>query len=256
MDFKSLFDSLDKVTDILNLGRLVFYTATGYLGVLPVCMTLHMLAQTQGPLAPYWRQFLYDLIACSSRYEVWIAALVFGFVIVGVAYALTNFKPAPREAIDQESYDYQYPRLFSGGVTDAQRAMTKDYAAWLISEYYRYVEIVWYIPYAVFLSLPVYALYSFTYLFCTLGKVADTTFNAAHLAFGLWTIAAVLAWSIVWPRFWLPKIVQPVYDSWVSARRAGIAGLKNFVGDNMASEGKTPLGQETSVPAKEVKEGK
>jgi hypothetical protein len=216
-------------------------------------MTLHMLAQEQEPRASYWRQFLSDLIACSSRYEVWIAALVFGFVIVVVAYALTSFKPAPREQIDPESYDYQYPRLFSGGVKDAQKATSKDYAAWLISEYYRYVEIVWYIPYAVLLSLPVYALYSFTYLFCTLGQAADTTFNAAHLAFGLWTMASILAWSIVWPQFWLPKIVQPVYENWISASRAGIAGLKNFVGDNMASDGKTPSCNETPVPAKEGK---
>lgn len=247
MDFKSLFDSLDKATDILNVGRLIFYTSAGFCGILPVGMTLRMLAQ--GRLVPYWQQFLADVKACSDHWVVWFAALVLGFVIAAVAYALTSFKPAPREQIDPESYDYQYPRLFSGGIKDPQKAAPKDYAAWLISEYYRYLEIVWFIPYAILLSLPVYALYSLLYLFRTIGGGEVTQFNAGHLAFVVWTIASVVAWSIVWPRFWLPRIMQPVYESWVTARRAAIAGLKDFMDSPKASA--VNAAREITAPQKE-----
>src|SRR3954453_2651292 len=118
MDFKSLFDSLDKATDILNIGRLIFYTAAGFCGVLPVSMCLWMLAQDQ--LEPYWRQFLFDMAACAGHYQVWLVALGFGFVSGSGALACTKLKHPPATTIDKESYEYQYPRLFSGGKSDGK----------------------------------------------------------------------------------------------------------------------------------------
>jgi hypothetical protein len=229
MDFKSLFDSLDKATDILNVGRLIFYTAAGFCGVLPVSMSLCFLAQDLGKPKPYWEQFLSDLATCAGHYQIWLVALVFGFVIASVAYARTTFKLVPTTTIDKESYEYQYPRLFSGGIPDGKQGVPKDYAAWLVSEYYRYLEIIWYIPYALLLSLPVYALYSLTYLVRMIGRAEGSVLNAAHLAFALWTIFSVVAWYIVWPKFWLPRVIQPIYESWVSARRLAIAGLTDFI---------------------------
>ena len=32
---KSLIDGLDKITDILNVGRLIFYTSAGFCATLP-----------------------------------------------------------------------------------------------------------------------------------------------------------------------------------------------------------------------------
>jgi hypothetical protein len=247
MDFKSLFDSLDKATDILNVGRLIFYTAAGFCGVLPVSMSLWLLAQ-QEKLKPYWAQFLSDMATCAGQYPIWLVALVFGFVIASVAYARTTFKPAPITTIDKEGYEYQYPRLFSGGISDGRQGVPKDYAAWLISEYYRYLEIVWYIPYALLLSLPVYALYSLIYLVRMIGT-EGSVLDAAHIAFALWTIFWVVAWYIVWPILWLPRVVQPIYESWVSARRLAIAGLIDFIGKPQAPSSQAPSSQAPSSQA-------
>jgi hypothetical protein len=42
--FKSAVDSADKITDILNVGRLIFYTAAGFSAILPAAMSLRLLA--------------------------------------------------------------------------------------------------------------------------------------------------------------------------------------------------------------------
>jgi hypothetical protein len=108
---------------------------------------------------------------------------------------------------------------------------TKDYAAWLVSEYYRYVEIAVFIPYSILLSLPVYSLYSFVYLVRTAWRSEALVLNAGHVAFALWTLGSVVAWKVVWPHFWLPRVAEPIYHDWVIARRSAIAGLREFVGN-------------------------
>src|SRR5260370_22621019 len=157
--WKEITDSLDKLTDILNVGRLVFYTAAGFCATLPCAMTLRLLGK-ENP-RPYWSQFLSDMIAGSRRVEVWLVALVAGFLIASIAFTLVKLRNPPHQEFDKETYDYQYARLFSGGV---QPEKSKDYAACLISEYYRYLEIVWYIPAGILFALPVWALYSLVYL--------------------------------------------------------------------------------------------
>jgi hypothetical protein len=224
MDIKALFDSLDKLTDILNVGRLIFYTAAGFCGVLPFTMSLRLLARDK--LQPYWRQFLSDMVACTKHPGVWLTALVLGFIIASVAFSVVKLKPVSHQKIEVDSYEYQYPRLFSGGMPD--KSTSKDYAAWLVSEYYRYFEIVTYIPGSVLLSLPVYSLYSLVYLIRATDQLAGFSFTAAHLAFALWTLGAVVGWDFVWPKFWLPKVAQPIYEEWVLARRSAIAGLIDF----------------------------
>jgi hypothetical protein len=224
MDFKALFDSLDKLTDILNVGRLIFYTSAGFCGVLPVAMSLRLLA-CNTPL-PYWRQFVADVVACGKHPMVWFTALVFGFVIASVAFLLVECKSVPHKEIEKDGYDYQYPRLFSGGVPD--KSASKDYAAWLISEYYRYYEIVTCLPFGVLLALPVFSLYSLVYLIRTSEQSVGFSFTAAHLAFALWTLASIVAWDFAWPEFWMPKIAQPMYEAWAQARRSAIQGLIDF----------------------------
>jgi hypothetical protein len=226
MDFKEFADSLDKLTDILNVGRLIFYTAAGFCASLPCAMTLRLLAR-ENP-KPYWRQFLEDMTAGSKHPGVWLVALVSGFVIAAVGYVLTLPQLNQTQSlpsIGKDRYVYQYPRLFSGGVRPEKG---KDYAAWLVSEYYRYLEIVWYIPIGILIALPVFSLYSLFYLVRT-DHAGGFAFTTAHLAFGAWTLGAVVAWDVAWSRFWVPRIIQPYLDDWREIVPSTVAGLEDFV---------------------------
>ncbi|MDP9121301.1 MAG: hypothetical protein M3O15_08020 [Acidobacteriota bacterium] len=236
MDFKAFSDGLDKLTDILNVGRLIFYTAAGFCVSLPLAMGLRMLAHEK--LQPYWGQFLSDMAACAKHPGVWLIALVLGFLVASVAGAVVDFDEPPHETFDKESYSYQFPRLFSGGVHD--KGTSKDYAAWLISEYYRYFEIVLYIPSGILVALPIFAVYPLLYIVRSSANSPAFSFTAAHWAIALWTLGTVVAWGIVWPRFWRPNVVKPIYETWVSARRSTIAGLQEFVTDSTAKAAQPP----------------
>jgi hypothetical protein len=248
--FKAAVDSLDKVTDILNVGRLIFYTAAGFCGLLPAAMTVRLLGKFDSAADTwYWSQFFKDLDACAKSGPVWLAALIFGFVIANVAASIVmnQFPSAPPHEISKESYAYSYPRLFSGGIPKQGAAASKDYAAWLISEYYRYLEIAVYIPFGILISLPVYSLYSLTYLILKSSQTSAFVINGAHVAFALWTLASVVVWTTVWPDFWVPRIAVPLYHDWVNARRAAIHGLQDFIND-APPPGKADT---QSVPAKQ-----
>lgn len=219
---KSLFDGLDKITDILNVGRLIFYTSAGFFGILPATMLIRLLGE--GPPFPYWKQFEMDLVACTRKLDVWLAALVFGFVIATVAYVAVfkKLKRPEAEEPDTAGFEYQYARLSSGG---EQPKGERDFAAWWVSEYYRYAEIAVYIPFGILLSLPFYSLYSLVYLIRVSNPANPFVFGPAHWAFALWAVAAVVAWGIVWPRYWIPAIVTPIYEDSVYALHNVTAGL-------------------------------
>lgn len=225
---KSATDSLDKITDILNVGRLIFYTSAGFLLTVPAAMSLRLL--THAALQPFWRQFTRDMIACGRHLGVWLIALVLGFLFAAFANAIAmgKLQTIPKRQPETDHYSYQYPRLYSGGVRP-QGTTPKDYAAWLISEYYRYVEIVVFIPYAAVLSLPVYSLYSLLYLIKSAGKQSGFVLGAGHYAFAAWTFTSIWALMVFWPQFWLPRVVQPTYKDWVVARREGVQGLEDFI---------------------------
>ena len=241
---KTLFDSLDKITDILNVGRLIFYTSAGFIALLPMAMCLRLLSHD--PLVSYWAQFFSDMKTCTTQsVAVWLASLVFGFVIATLANAvvMNQFHRVPLAEPHKDHYSYQYARLFSGGVR-LKEGTTKDYAAWLISEFYRYLEIVVFIPYAILLSLPVYALYTLAYLIHTAGRPDGFVLHAGHYAFALWTLTSVFAAIVVWPEFWFPRVAEPTYQDWVVARREAIAGLEAFIKETEPKETK-PAEQET-----------
>ena len=93
------------------------------------------------------------------------------------------------------------------------------------------VEIAVFIPFGILLSLPVYSFYSFVYLIRTAWQREVFVLNAGHAAFAMWTLGSVLAWTVIWPDFWLPQVAEPVYQQWVKARRAAIEGLREFVNE-------------------------
>jgi hypothetical protein len=201
-------------------------------------------------------QFVSDFSKASHHYEVWIAALVGGFVISVVANALVSPEHPALADPRKSDFAYQYPRLYSGGMhlkdpSGKDTNTTKDYAAWLISEYYRYYEIAVFIPFGVLLSLPVYSLYSFAYLVRTLAVDRPSAFCAAYLAFPAWVFLSVAAWTVIWHDFWVPKIVQDTFTGWITAKRNVIAGLTDFIGSSDAPAPQTgPAKTDAAAAAK------
>ncbi|MBZ5636586.1 MAG: hypothetical protein LAO55_25965 [Acidobacteriia bacterium] len=235
---KSLIDGFDKVTDILNVGRLLFYTTAGFCAVLPLAMCILLLGHDNVPYS-YWVQFMSDLVKSSRQFAVWIASLIFGFIISVLANAMYQPKSVPEEQAIPQSYAFQYPRLYSGGV-QRTGSTPKDYAAWLVSEYYRYFEIALFIPYGLLLSLPVYSLYSLAYLIRTTSHAKGFVLDTSYFAFPIWTFGSGLAWTVLWPDFWLPQVVQKTYEDWVRAKRNAIKGLEQFVKDTEPPVPKQP----------------
>jgi hypothetical protein len=233
----SLLNGFDKLTDILNVGRLIFYTSSGFCTILPGAMIIRLLEH--GPSNKYWVQFTSDLIACATKGAVWIAALVLGFVLANLAYAaLLNKLVAPAgEPPKTQGLAYHYPRLSAGG---AAPTTEHDLAAWWISEYYRYVEIAAYIPFALLLSLPLYSLYSLVYLILKCNPAQPFIIGPAHCAFAAWALLAVLGWGIAWPRYWVPAVITPISTASDQALSELVAGQIEFSKENSANPAKQP----------------
>lgn len=223
---KTLGESLNNFTDILNVGRLIFYTAAGLCGILPFAMGLHMLSIKSVDLN-YWTQFYNDIDPLLKLWQFWVVAGIFGFIIAVLANAVTRLSSPPLDNDARTDYfAFQYPSLKNAGQLPANPG-TDDYATWLIMEYYRYYEIALFIPYGILLSLPVYSIYSLAYLFRVL-ELNSPLGAAGYVAFALWTFLALFAWTVFWPQYWVPKVVEPTYQSWVLARRRLIKGLDDF----------------------------
>src|SRR5579871_5791225 len=106
---KALIDGLDKITDILNIGRLLFYTAAGFFAVLPAAMCLVLLSHDA--LQPYWTQFFSDLKGAAEHWQVLLLALICGFIVSVLANAVFEFSPGDG-TVNEQFYPYLYPRLF------------------------------------------------------------------------------------------------------------------------------------------------
>lgn len=224
---KALIDGLDKLSDILNIGRLVFYTAAGFCTALPVSMGILLMGQDQVRHG-YWVQFMSDLVRSCRSYPVWIAGMVFGFVISALSNATVRLDDVTDDKIDKVSFSFLYPKMFSGGVR-LKDTNSKDYAAWLISEYYRYFEIALFIPYGLMLSLPLYSAYSLGFVLRTSLHAKGFVLGAGFFAFPLWVFLSVLVWAVIWPDYWVPNVVQTIFVTWTGAKRNASAGLDEFI---------------------------
>ena len=171
---KELFDQLKSISDILNVGRLIFYTAAGALVIVPLCLLTRVMMSTLQPT--FTLQLASDLQALGAPpVSVWVlflASLVTGFLIAAVAFlglqdrSRRIAQEVRRTVSDRTcSVTYNYPLL--------RQKKDEDYANWLVSEYSRYVEIVTFVPIGVILGLAVTAIYTATFLVRDLARTTE-----------------------------------------------------------------------------------
>ena len=249
MGTKEWLDALGKITDILNIGRLIFYPAAG----LPLVLSLAMILRTVGVSnQPYWLQFKSDLVTCIANVWVWAGALIAGFIVANIAYArvVSELSPdsTPRDDddVDFSHIAYRYPQLRTGRRLSRTTEPDFDFAAWLIAEYYRYVEIAIFIPYGVLLSLPLLSVYSLARILIDFQYPAGL--DACFFGFALWTSLAALSWTVGGQGYWLPKIATPIYQTYETAKAALIKGMCDYA-TNPSTEA-PPL---TNKPADNLK---
>ncbi len=221
---KVMFSGTDKLFDILNVGRLIFYTAGGLLAVYPLTLLAGLLAQSAPPPGG-----MLTSIAPPSADAAWLLfffSLVAGFVLALIAFQTLTApaykrvlarigQPAPNEF----SFNYRYPLL--------RNDREQDYQAWLIAEYFRYVEIATLIPLGFVVGVGGLTLYPLVYLL---------HFGPAALDFAqinsalLWLIVGAAALALIrhylWPCYWRPLIVEPTVQTFIRAKANLIAGLE------------------------------
>ena len=225
----SLFNQFKNVTDVLNVGRVIFYPAAGILPTVPALMIPQVMAN---PLEPsFAEQFLCDfnfvLIETESPLILFFTALIVGFLIATAAFCLVIHKlgaearkEAEEGAINNKSHAYQYPFLKDDETT--------DYQQWLISEYYRYVELATFIPVGFLLSLPLVSLYNLIYLIRLLGEGKYTPFAWGTPLCILFFIATWFCWIVLWRKFWVVKVVKRTLAVYHNAKVHLIDGVRKF----------------------------
>jgi hypothetical protein len=220
---KELLEQLGKMADILNVGRLIFYTFAGVLIVVPLHMNGRLLAE------PKPDQSVFIQMACDFNVSgllsvnIVVLSLVVGFVVAPAAFGIVIERLGKdlREEIEQvpinenSSFSYNYPLL----------KKEQDYAAWLISEYYRYVEIATFIPLGFVIGLLLIGFYVFIYLMKDFTRTGVGGFTEAHGAF-LGIIGILLIIKVyVWPTIWEERVVKPAMRAYLLAKRNVIKSL-------------------------------
>jgi hypothetical protein len=218
---KQAFEGLGDITDIFNLGRLVFYTAAGALLCYPaagavVVLTGH--AMTGAALA--------DLVIAMrglAGAPLAVASVVTGFVLAAYGWVRVVDRAtravkirAEAKPIDRRSYPYRFPQL---------KATAVDYDAWLIKEYFRFVEIVTYVPMGLIAGLAATLTYAAVYVVLSAASTGSTALTAAHRDLVVTACAFAVVAFVVWPRFWIPSIVTPVLEAYFRAKVLVVAWL-------------------------------
>lgn len=224
---KEFFDQIKgSITDILNVGRLIFYPFAGILIVFPLYMIVRLLLAE--PCETLSAQILIDLRHITN--SSWSAASILfaSSVVVGFLLATTGFsmvleelgadvnKNVEQELLSMSSLSYNYPLL--------RQNKDEDYAGWLISEYYRYVEIAAYIPLGGIIGLVLLEAYVFLFLL----RVSLVGFTGAHTTFLVILGALVLIKYYVWPEIWVKQVLKSVIRTYLRAKRDLIDGVKRM----------------------------
>ncbi len=231
---KSLFTGLDKQTDILNVGRLIFYTAGGLLASYPLMMTARMLRGTPtqatevavAPKAVNGFFATFDAGLGDSPWITFFVALVVGFLVAQVAF-MTMTLPAyarvkkqhGKPTVSTASFNYLYPYL-------KDNEDDEDYQDWLIREYFRYVEIGSIIPLGLFIGITLLGFHTLVYLLVDIGGRTPSDGVSALVFLNLLAISLATLRFYVWPIFWRPKIFDPTVWVYIRAKTNLVEGVR------------------------------
>lgn len=237
------FDEINKLGDIFNLGRMVFYTAAGVLPMIPVFMLIELAGQEPSAVRiGFLEQLSQDLKAAMSHWPAFISfSIIMGFMIAIVSFATVlerENERATRSAsnitIKEYGITYRYPLLINN-----EKA---DYQSFLISEYYRFVEISVFVPIGMLLATTFFLPYPILYLLLDVQRSDGVVLNGGHLALPISAALSALMWYHVWPRFWVPIVVRPALEGYQYHKRSLICGVirhKNETGESALHKPRT-----------------
>lgn len=229
---KTFFDSLDKFLDILNVGRLIFYTAAGFLAIYPIYMILKLLTLSYEEAGNFFKSFaaVSQSLTSDNPFILLFASIIAGFLIANVGYTVViepladriknkfiNFTPS------KDGFSSNY-RLLRNNHTNKE-----DYTAWLISEFFRYVEIGVYVPMGFIIGLIFLVGYTVVYPFYMgIEQLPMTDIrNVVGFLLFLSTLIALLLFY-VWPTFWRPLVVERTLRTYLAAKISLIRELRDF----------------------------
>lgn len=223
---KQLFSSTDRFLDILNVGRLIFYTAAGYLALAPAVMCAHLVASND--LSSFGSSLSSAIEVASLSWSFFFASVVTGFVIAEVGFdmlVVPVFKEQSIDPFDSErqryNFNYRYPQL--------KNDASEDYQGWLLSEYFRYIEIAAYVPFGAFIGLFFIGLY--VLLFLALGVFDGQPIAVLQGPIIVLLLIGLLFTAlrfVVWPFFWRPQLLVPTVKSYINAKVALLHGVEDF----------------------------
>jgi hypothetical protein len=206
-------------TGTFKLGRVVFYP---FAGVTPALAVFMLLISLSHPLKETFEAQVSRDVDAVDLVLLWFTALVSGFLVVAGAFVtvikdlsahtdVTDFLPG------NFSFPLRYPVI--------KGDQSESYDSWLISEYYRYVEVAVYIPLGVLLSLPIFSIYCAVYLLRQAGTYPTAGFSAGHSVFLSACVITVSAWLFVWP-YYRTAVLVPLYLCYEQAKKALMIGVK------------------------------
>jgi len=182
------------------------------------------------PAPTLMAQLLIDArhVTITSWSVTWLlvaTSLIMGFLIaiIGFSTVLVDLvQRLPSEVLvpfgpENTSFTYNYPLL--------RKNKNEDYATWLISEYYRYIEIATYIPLGAIIGLALLDVYVFLFLVKDFASPVSGL-TEAHFVFLLLFVAWVAVAVWFWPEIWLKRVVAPAVQSYIDSKRKLIAGVK------------------------------
>lgn len=212
-----MWELADKLLDNFNFGRAVIYTATGLLCVLPIFMMVE-LGRPLPEGQTLWEHFIQELARPfeESPFYLFLASYIVGFLVVSAAYP---FIAKEQKCLRQRLFpglrpeDYSVHLNFSLLTTPGAR----EPLGWLISEYYRFVEIVVYLPLGLLAFLTLLAFYF-------LLNVPRFHGDALICAMGLMLTALFMI--LVFRFFWTPLVIRPILTTYMKAKQRLIEGLK------------------------------
>jgi hypothetical protein len=224
---KDFFDQLKSITDIFNAGRLIFYPFAGALAVIPFYLFARILIVSLQPeLDAQLRRDL-DSMAYSwwSQAGIVLAAIVVGFLIAVAGFSMLErtggslAQDLARENPNRNtSFTYNYPLL--------RQNKSEDYAAWLIAEYYRYVEIATYILLGAMAGLGLMTLYVLVFVLRQFADEAAAVTASAYVVLVLLVAACIFVKGYLWPELWMKRVIVPGLRSFLLAKRNLIEGVK------------------------------